>query len=100
LERHDHPDGYMTPNLIEIVRRSTVYRGALQLREWGRRSTTGRLLDNEPVLVGVLVLGLLASIVRVLVSQMDAPVKFLSFALLFVGLTALMWNYTQPLADQ
>jgi len=85
---------------MEVVRQSVIYRGAICLWQWSQQSTTARLLGNEQILVGVLILGLLASIVRVLLSQMDAPVKFLSFALLFVGLTALTWNYTKPLANQ
>lgn len=77
-----------------------LYRVISQLLHWTKHSTIARLLGNERVLVAILGVGLLGSIFRVLSSSMQAPVKFLSFALLFVVLVVLTWNYTEPLTDE
>lgn len=89
----------MGSRVDEAIERSVTYRAICLLRQWSASSTACRLLATDRVLVGVLGLFLLLSLVRVLTSTMGAPVKFLSFALLFVLLAALTWNYTDPAAN-
>lgn len=90
----------MSPKPIEIIRNSMVYRATMQVRQWAAESTVVRLLNDERVLVGLLGLFLLFSLVRVLTSGMHVTIKFLSFALLFVTIAALTWNYTEPLTNK
>lgn len=90
----------MEPRPVEIVKNSLLYRVSAQIVEWGERSLVVRALNDERVLVGLLGLGLLASLVRILSSGLHVTVQFLSFALLFVVLVAVTWNYTEPLTDE
>lgn len=87
----------MRPDLETILARSRTYQGLSRLRQWSEHSTVGCLLTDERTLVGVVALVLTVSLIRVLTSTMAAPVKFLSFALLFVVVAALTWRYTEPL---
>lgn len=89
----------MSSRVDEAIEQSTPYRLLSLVQQWAVNSTVGMLLTSERVLVAALSLFLVLSIVRVLTSTMGAPVKFLSFALLFVLITALTWNYTEPGAD-
>ena len=89
----------MGSRIDEVIERSTTYRAICLLKRWTAGSTVSRLLATEYVLVSVLALFLLLSLVRVLTSTMGAPVKFLSFTLMFVLIVALTWNYTDPTAD-
>lgn len=85
---------------VEIIKNSLLYRVSAQIVEWAERSLVVRALNDERVLVGLLGLGLLASLVRILSSGLHVTVQFLSFALLFVVLVAVTWNYTEPLTDE
>lgn len=82
--------------LVEVFKQSMTYKGLSRIREWTEKSTVVRLINDERVLITAIVIFLLLSLGRVLTSSMDAPVKFLSFALLFVVIIALTWNYTDP----
>ncbi len=84
----------------EIVKNSLLYRVSAQLIEWAEQSLFLRALNDERVLVGALGLGLLASLVRILSSGLHVTIQFLSFALLFVVLAAVTWNYTEPLTNE
>ena len=90
----------MEGRLIEIIRGSAIYRALSKLVEWSSESRIAALLNDERVLVGLLGAGLVASLVRILSSGLHVAVQFLSFALLFVVLAAVTWNYTEPLADE
>ena len=85
---------------IEVIRGSVIYRVVSKLVTWGGKSRLVALLNDERVLVGLLGAGLVASLVRILSSGLHVTVQFLSFALLFVVLAAVTWNYTEPLADE
>lgn len=89
----------MARDVERILEGSVTYRAVSLVRKWWAHSTVERLLDDERVLVAGIGLLLLLSLVRVLTSTMGAPVKFLSFALLFVLVVALTWRYTDPRAD-
>lgn len=89
----------MPSDIADVVRNSLLYWVASKLLVWTKHSTIARLLGDERVLAAIITIGLLGSLFRVLSSSMQAPVKFLSFALLFVTLTALTWNYTEPLTN-
>lgn len=88
------------PRPIDIIRNSKTYAVVQQVQKWAAESTLAKLLNDERVLVGLLGLFVLFSLVRILASSMHVTVKFLSFALLFVVLAALTWNYTKPLTDE
>lgn len=90
----------MKPSPVEIIKNSLLYRVSAQVVEWAEHSLLVRALNDERVLVGLLGLGLLASLVRILSSGLHVTIQFLSFALLFVVLVAVMWNYTEPLTDE
>lgn len=97
----------MGPNPVAVIKNSLLYRVSAQIVEWAEESLVvralnllARVLDNERVLVGLLGVGLLASIVRILSSGLHVTIQFLSFALLFVVLAAVTWNYTEPLTDE
>ena len=89
----------MGPQPRDVIENSILFRVIAQLWLWGERSLTVRLLNDERVLVGGLTAFLLLSLVRVLSSGVHVTIQFLSFALLFVILTAVTWNYTEPLSD-
>ena len=85
---------------IEIIRGSFIYQALSKLVTWSGESRIVALLNDERVLVGLLGAGLVVSLVRILSSGLHVTVQFLSFALLFVVLAAVTWNYTEPLADE
>jgi hypothetical protein len=85
---------------IDIVRDSKSYQILTRLREWASGSTTLRLLNDERVLAGLLGVFVLFSLIRILASDLHTTVKFLSFALMFVVLAALTWDYTEPVPDE
>ncbi len=86
----------MAPSLAELLDGSVLYAGLSRFREWAAHSTTAELLTEERALALALGAILAVSLVRVLTSTMDAPVKFLSFALLFAAVAALTWRYADP----
>lgn len=90
----------MSPDPSDVIENSLLYRATARLLYWTRQSVMERLLRDEGKLIALLCLVLTLSVVRVLLSDMQPPVKFLSFALLFVSLVALTWNYTKPLTDE
>ena len=71
----------------------------MRIRKWADGSIVVRLLADERLLTGLLGLFTLFSLIRILASDIHASIKFLSFALMFVLLTALTWNYTEPIPD-
>lgn len=85
---------------VEIIKNSLLYRISAQVINWAEHSVLVRALNDERVLVGILGAGLLASLVRILSSGLHVTIQFLSFALLFVVLAAVTWNYTEPLTDE
>ena len=90
----------MGPKPVEVIKNSLLYRVSAQIAEWAEESLLVRALNDERVLVGLLGLGLLASLVRILSSGLHVAIQFLSFALLFVVLAAVTWNYTKPLTHE
>ena len=85
---------------VEVIKNSLLYRVSAQLVEWTGQSLLVRALNDERVLGGLPGLGLLASLVRILSSGLHVTIQFLSFALLFVVLVAVTWNYTEPLTNE
>jgi len=90
----------MPSDPADVIQNSLLYRSVSRFLHWTRHSKIARLLGNERILVAILAMVLLGSLFRVLSSSMQAPVKFLSFAMLFVTVVALTWNYTKPLTDK
>lgn len=90
----------MELNPVEIIKNSLLYRASAQAVEWAEQSLLVRALNDERLLVGLLGLGLLASLVRILSSGLHVTIQFLSFALLFVVLAAVTWSYTKPLTNE
>lgn len=89
----------MRSKLNEAVSQSMTYRAICLVKRWTADSTVFRLLAHKYVPVAFLAVFSLASLLRVLTSTMDAPVKFLSFAILFLSVVTLAWNYTDPPVD-
>lgn len=89
----------MTPTPVEILENSLIYRSVIRVRDCAAKSSLVSALSNEDVVAGIAGVFLLFSVVRVLASDVHVTIQFLSFALLFVAITAVTWNYTEPLAD-
>lgn len=83
----------------KVIKGSLLYRLVVLFRQWSQHSLLVRILNDERVLVGGLALFLVFSLVRVLSSGVHVAIQFLSFALLFIALAAVTWNYTEPLSD-
>ena len=83
----------------DVIKNSLLYRSVATLYRWSQGSVLIRLLNDERVLIGGLALFLIASLLRVLASDVHVAIQFMSFALLFVVLLAITWRYTEPLAD-
>jgi len=90
----------MEPSPVEIIKNSLLYRVSVQVAEWAGESHLVRVLNDKRVLGGLLGLGLLVSLIRILSSGLHVTIQFLSFALLFVVLAAVTWNYTEPLTHE
>lgn len=89
----------MSAEPVDVIKNSLLYRSLAQVYDWSQGSVIIRLLNDERVLVGGLALFLLVSLLRVLASDIHVAIQFLSFALLFIVLLAITWQYTEPLAD-
>lgn len=85
-------------DVVALIKQSKTYQIWSRIRQWVKQSTVGSLLTDERVLSVAIGLFLLLSVVRVLSSSMDEPVKFLSFIVLFVVLVVVTWNVTDPRA--
>ena len=82
-----------------VVRESKVYDIATTLFRWFEASRTGTLLSS-PVVIRALLAGfVILSIGSVMLSNMNAAIKFLSFAFLFVLMAFLVWSSTEPLPE-
>ncbi len=82
-----------------IIKKSLLYQSVVTIYRWSQGSILVRLLNDKRVLIGGLVLFLIASLLRVLASDIHVAIQFMSFALLFVVLLAITWQYTDPLTD-
>lgn len=89
----------MGPQPRDVIENSLLFRALSRFWSLAEHSLVVRLLNDERVLVGGLTVFLLLGLVRVLSSGVHVTIQFLSFALLFVVLTAVTWNYTEPLSD-
>lgn len=83
-------------NIVVFIKQSKMYQIWAHIQRWVEGSTVRSLLTDERVLLIATGLFLLLSVVRVLSSSMDEPVKFLTFALLFVLVVVLTWDVTDP----
>jgi len=89
----------MAPDVKTVVENSRIYQAVATMWRAGEGSLAVRLLNDQRVLLAGVVLFVLISLLRILVSGLHVTVKFLSFALLAVVLLVLVWPYTKPLAD-
>lgn len=80
----------------EAIRRSRLYNALRKLSGFVSNSTIYRLLEDSQVLAGFVLLFVLVSVVRILLSNMSASVKFLSFAVMFFILAGLVRNIVRP----
>ncbi len=83
----------------ERIREASVYQAVERLRQYGAQSYTYRLATNPRILGGALLVAVLIGMVRILLTDMNDAIKFLSFAVLFVAFTALFWPYTKPVFE-
>lgn len=86
----------MAPGPVDPFFESRIYAVLRTLRRWTATSTLFSLLGSERVLLGGLAGFVLLSVVSVFDSNLGAGVKFLSFALLFVCLAALIDRFVDP----
>ena len=84
---------------VDVIKKSLLYQSVVTIYRWSQGSMFVRLLNEERVLIGGLALFLIASLLRVLASDIHVVIQFTSFALLFIVLLAITWQYTEPLAD-
>ncbi len=84
---------------VVVIKKSLLYQSVVTIYRWSQGSMFVRLLNDERVLIGGLALFLIASLLRVLASDIHVAIQFTSFALLFIVLLAITWQYTEPLAD-
>lgn len=83
-------------NIWLIIRRSKTYRILQTGMEFVGSSAIFRLLRDSRYLAGFLLLFVLLSIVRILLSDMTEVVKFLSFAVMFLVLAGFLRNIVRP----
>lgn len=84
---------------LEPFSESRTYDVLQTLHRWTDSSTVISLLGSERVLLGSLAVFVLVSVVSVFRSNLGAGVKFLSFALFFVCLAALIDRFVDPLTE-
>lgn len=89
----------MAGRILEAVANSRTYRVAETVRGWAADSVTAALLAKERVQLAGLGLIVVVSVASVLGSNLGAGVKFLSFALLFVGLAWVTARFVDPPGD-
>lgn len=83
-------------NAVEVIRQSWCYQAGTIVRRWTAESSAVSILTNERVQKLVLTVVLFQSLVSVFVTNANAAVKFLSFALLFVLTAVVAWSITDP----
>lgn len=86
-------------NYAQTFRNSHIYRIGANLWYWSRHSVLVSEFQRSSVQQAIIGLALFASLVNILSSQMNAAVKFLSFAVLFVVTAAFTWSFTDPLPE-
>lgn len=84
---------------LEIIKKSVLYRASAQIVAWANKSYIISLLNDQRVLVGILGGMLILSLLRILSSGLHVAIQFFSFALLFVVLAAVTWQYTEPFTN-
>lgn len=77
--------------LVGVIRSSLAYRSVATLRRWAAHSTAAALLSNDRVLQAAALVFVLASAIRVSSSSLHTGLKFASFVVVFVVVTALLW---------
>lgn len=84
--------------LRSAIRNSAVYRTLQTLRVYASNSRVVGHLEDERTLAVFLSAFLGVGILRIALSGMDATIRFLSFALLFLVVTWLVWGVVRPAA--
>ena len=83
-------------DIRSIVRQSTLYRLLRQRSQYVTNSFFYQLLKDSRSLAGLLLLFVFGSVVRILLSNMTASVKFLSFTVMFLVIAWLVQNIIRP----
>lgn len=86
-------------NLVRVVRESRAYAVVSTLRRWARKSTAVSLVGDERVIQAVVAVALTVSTARVALADLNAAVKFLSFAVLFLLTVVVTSPFTEPPAE-
>lgn len=87
-------------NLRTAIMNSAIYRVLRTVRRYASNSFAVQRLEDERTLAALLAGFLGVGIIRITLSGMDVSVRFLSFALLFVLVTWLVWGVIRPAALQ
>lgn len=86
-------------DLRTVLQASVISRLIRRVREWGSHGRIVELVDSTRAIRFLLVAFLTVSMIRLLLFDWHASLKFLSFALVFVVTAALVWPIVQPLED-
>lgn len=85
--------------VLEFVSESKTYRMLRTVRRWAANSVVLSVLGRERVQAGLVSAFALASVASVFATDLGAGVQFLSFLLLFVGLSLLAARVVDPPTD-
>ena len=83
-------------NYRKAIRQSRLYRVLKQLSGYISNSIIYRLLNDSRILAVFVLVFIFASVVRILLLNMSASVKFLSFAVMFLILAGFVRNIVRP----
>lgn len=98
-----HYADYMTENgptqkasLIDVWRGSVIAQLVRRFATWSEYSVFVRIILDRRMLLVLLGLVLLASSIRILLVDVHASIKFLSFSVLFLLTAIVVWPLTKP----
>lgn len=79
-----------------VIRHSKLYRLLRKGSDYLSNSILYRILRSSRILGAILFVFVAVSIVRILFSEMSDPVKFLSFAVMFLAIAWLVRDVIRP----
>lgn len=79
-----------------VLKRSAIYAGLTTVGRWARNSTVQRLVGDSTAIGAIVLVFLVLSISRVLISNMDTTIRFLSFTVLSLITGIIAWRVLEP----
>lgn len=86
-------------NLRTVVEESAIYRGIESLLRWIDNSRTVSILGSPRVIQLLAAFALLGSSYRIFVANIHASLQFLSFLIVFLLTTILVWSFVEPVSE-